>query len=363
MDNRYFVLRYPLSEKEIPTLMGRVVAQPLNPNRKFIPNPEDPSPLNLQSILPNLTPEPIPVESVASINTTNNASLQVRLQQLLSYSSRTAATQSLELKADIERYTLTQNEWKFKKLLENKQYAREVVELIRENGGKAYMVSGFMVCEESTWKRDIDHRSLEAKVKTQDGSLSGMDVNVAEVEAKTQVKKKIGFHAEGDIKDKLVFAIAYDVVGTEWYFEWNATYFPNLRSKLVLKSELRADWSHLSMADVENDDIIDYEEPGRNEASTGNLIFTHMSQEEFDRLQTLESSSQEAETAPGKALESISEVRTTNAPEPLPVFSQAIKGNGMVFCSGNIGWDKDTLKLVDGGIKAQTVTLLVPALG
>lgn len=52
----------------------------------------------------------------------------------------------------------------------------------------------------------------------------------------------------------------------------------------------------------------------------------------------------------------ITEVKTTNAPKPLPVFSQAVKANGMVFCSGNIGLDKDTWTLVEGGIKAQTVS-------
>jgi 2-iminobutanoate/2-iminopropanoate deaminase len=55
---------------------------------------------------------------------------------------------------------------------------------------------------------------------------------------------------------------------------------------------------------------------------------------------------------------SIAEVRTSEAPAPLPVFSQAIKANGFVFCSGNIGFDKDTMKLVDGGIKGQTVGTL-----
>jgi 2-iminobutanoate/2-iminopropanoate deaminase len=51
----------------------------------------------------------------------------------------------------------------------------------------------------------------------------------------------------------------------------------------------------------------------------------------------------------------ITEIKTTNAPRPLPVFSQAIKANGLVFVSGNIGFDKDTWTLVSGGIKAQTV--------
>lgn len=51
----------------------------------------------------------------------------------------------------------------------------------------------------------------------------------------------------------------------------------------------------------------------------------------------------------------ITEIKTANAPRPLPVFSQAIKANGLVFVSGNIGLDKDTWTLVSGGIKAQTV--------
>lgn len=46
----------------------------------------------------------------------------------------------------------------------------------------------------------------------------------------------------------------------------------------------------------------------------------------------------------------IIEIKTANAPKPLPVFSQAIKANGMAFCSGNIGLDKDTWMLVGGGI-------------
>jgi 2-iminobutanoate/2-iminopropanoate deaminase len=54
-------------------------------------------------------------------------------------------------------------------------------------------------------------------------------------------------------------------------------------------------------------------------------------------------------------MSAITEISTKSAPAPLPVFSQAIKANGFVFVSGNIGLDKDTWALVEGGIKAQTV--------
>lgn len=49
-------------------------------------------------------------------------------------------------------------------------------------------------------------------------------------------------------------------------------------------------------------------------------------------------------------------VSTTAAPAPLPQFSQAVKYNGTVFTSGNIGWLPETSTMVEGGIKEQTVS-------
>ncbi|ESZ98078.1 Brt1 [Sclerotinia borealis F-4128] len=43
-------------------------------------------------------------------------------------------------------------------------------------------------------------------------------------------------------------------------------------------------------------------------------------------------------------------VSTDKAPPPLPFFSQAIKCQGMVYCSGSIGMDVATMKLVEGGV-------------
>ncbi|KAH7039797.1 L-psp endoribonuclease family protein [Microdochium trichocladiopsis] len=45
-------------------------------------------------------------------------------------------------------------------------------------------------------------------------------------------------------------------------------------------------------------------------------------------------------------------VKTTNAPTPPPGLSQAVKYNGMVYCSGNIGSDLDGT-LVSGGVKEE----------
>ncbi|EFR04055.1 yabJ protein [Nannizzia gypsea CBS 118893] len=47
-------------------------------------------------------------------------------------------------------------------------------------------------------------------------------------------------------------------------------------------------------------------------------------------------------------------VLTTEAPAPLPVFSQAIVHNGMLYCSGSIGMDPKTNELVPGGVAERT---------
>ncbi|KAF3481206.1 yabJ [Arthroderma uncinatum] len=47
-------------------------------------------------------------------------------------------------------------------------------------------------------------------------------------------------------------------------------------------------------------------------------------------------------------------VLTGKAPKPLPVFSQAIVHNGMIYCSGSIGVDPTTNKLVSGGVAERT---------
>jgi 2-iminobutanoate/2-iminopropanoate deaminase len=48
-------------------------------------------------------------------------------------------------------------------------------------------------------------------------------------------------------------------------------------------------------------------------------------------------------------------VFTDKAPAPLPHFSQAIICNGMVYCSGNIGLNPTTNKVVEGSCSDRTV--------
>lgn len=49
-------------------------------------------------------------------------------------------------------------------------------------------------------------------------------------------------------------------------------------------------------------------------------------------------------------------ISTDKAPAPVSLFSQAIVRNDMVYCSGMVGLDPKTNKLVDGGVTGQTVS-------
>jgi len=51
-------------------------------------------------------------------------------------------------------------------------------------------------------------------------------------------------------------------------------------------------------------------------------------------------------------------IRTEKAPIPSVPISQAVKANGMLYCSGFVPADPATGKLVDGDIQAQTVRVL-----
>ena len=53
-------------------------------------------------------------------------------------------------------------------------------------------------------------------------------------------------------------------------------------------------------------------------------------------------------------------VKTDKAPPPLPVYSQAIVCNGMVYCSGQVALNPSTSTMVEGGIADRTVSKNIP---
>lgn len=51
-------------------------------------------------------------------------------------------------------------------------------------------------------------------------------------------------------------------------------------------------------------------------------------------------------------------ISTPKAPQAIGPYSQAVKANGFIFCSGQIPLDPGTMTIVDGGIADQTRRVL-----
>jgi 2-iminobutanoate/2-iminopropanoate deaminase len=51
-------------------------------------------------------------------------------------------------------------------------------------------------------------------------------------------------------------------------------------------------------------------------------------------------------------------IQTAQAPQAIGPYSQAVKANGMVFCSGQIAFDPATSQIIEGDAAAQTERVL-----
>lgn len=51
-------------------------------------------------------------------------------------------------------------------------------------------------------------------------------------------------------------------------------------------------------------------------------------------------------------------IQTAQAPQAIGPYSQAVKANGMVFCSGQIALDPATTQIIEGDVAAQTERVL-----
>jgi 2-iminobutanoate/2-iminopropanoate deaminase len=47
-------------------------------------------------------------------------------------------------------------------------------------------------------------------------------------------------------------------------------------------------------------------------------------------------------------------IQTAHAPQAIGPYSQAVKANGMIFCSGQIPLDPATTQVIEGDVSAQT---------
>ncbi len=51
-------------------------------------------------------------------------------------------------------------------------------------------------------------------------------------------------------------------------------------------------------------------------------------------------------------------ISTQNAPQAIGPYSQAVEANGLVFCSGQIPLDPETMKMIEGDVTVQAEQVL-----
>ncbi|TPX46026.1 hypothetical protein SeLEV6574_g03487 [Synchytrium endobioticum] len=55
---------------------------------------------------------------------------------------------------------------------------------------------------------------------------------------------------------------------------------------------------------------------------------------------------------------SLTPVQTDKAPKAIGPYSQAIKANGLIFCSGQVPFIPETMEILEGDVQAQTKQVL-----
>ena len=248
MKDRFFVLPYTLHGKHIPNLMGRVVVDPLDPLKRYIP---DSSKLNPQDIIPDILEESIAYRScVEVVEAASSNLLKARLTSYFGLTDDHSANSSVALRSElVQRYQMTQIAPKFKKLMVNTDFAQEIVELLRESKrNEVFMIVGFLTTKGSQW--DIEaggsrRRAGNATVPIGEvsGTSSTFDVTI-EGSHTSSAHRRTNVLADDNLEE--VFGIAYNVVKKQYSFNRKAQNF--VSSRPVLGDEKRSKGGHLTMA-------------------------------------------------------------------------------------------------------------------
>ena len=119
--NRFFVLPYSIHGEHIPHLMGRIVLDPLNPLRRFIPDPDEVDGFSPEDVVPSLRRDPVSYQDRTElVRAASGAKLRARLSDYLGLETGTLASSSVELRAaKVRRYEMANHTGVFRKFMES----------------------------------------------------------------------------------------------------------------------------------------------------------------------------------------------------------------------------------------------------
>ncbi len=247
------MLPYSLHQKHIPSFMGRMVVDPLDPNKRYFPDITEPGP---QNIIPGIAEDPIPYKSRADIIQSAQAtSLKVILASYFKLCGESSAENSVTFQSDIvKRYQMTQNELRLKKLMENADFSQGVTKLL-EQYGKLYMVVGFLTTKATTWDMKAGKgRMATARAEIPLGEMTGLP-NMPSVALGGTYQQTAHAGMTGEVEEEEIFAVAYDVLKKKRTLDWNSSMY--VSSRPVLGAEKRVKGGFGALGDDDSEPEVD----------------------------------------------------------------------------------------------------------
>ncbi len=274
-NKRFFVLPYSLPSEHIPHLMGRIVLDPLNPLRSFIPDPDDDAAggFNPEDIVPTLRREPFVYHDCTEVvRAGTNTRLRARLSDFLGLEAGASTSDSAELRASVvRRYNMVNHVSVFRRFMAHDAF-RGLIEGILDagKGGEALMIVGFYTAQRTRWVRSRrSGREHGVDVQVPVGAFVGVPVSV-DPGIGVSVAAEAEHAMTREVEAEEIFAIAYDVVKKKHSLDRTAKRW--VSSTPVLGDEKRVQAGHLAMGRGSEDELEYESEPESEGADAGCVL-------------------------------------------------------------------------------------------
>ncbi|POR32668.1 Uncharacterized protein TPAR_07088 [Tolypocladium paradoxum] len=287
---RFFVLPYSIHGEHIPHLMGRIVLDPLNPLRRFIPDPDEVDGFSPEDVVPGLHRDPVSYQDRTElVRAASGAKLRARLSDYLGLETGTSASSSVELRAaTVRRYEMVNHAGVFRKFMQHAAFRALIEGLLDESKhGEALMVVGFYTAESSRWAASqTTGREHRADVRVPVGALAGAAVAGVDPGLEASVSSSVRHRMAGKGEGEEVFAVAYDVVKKKHALDRTAKRW--VSSTPVLGDEKRVQAGHLAMGEA-SDDEFEYESDEESDGlEMGCVLDTESQPSELNSAKTVD---------------------------------------------------------------------------
>jgi hypothetical protein len=242
-------------------MLCRVVADKLLPLHAYAPvepiSPDEPT-HNTCDIIPNILPEKhfTYANRMDFVKGVKEGQIHTALASFFGIDLASKSQEGLTLKSgQAKRYTLNNPDQKFKELMRNELYARDVRELLKKTTfGKAYLVVGFLTTSGALWTqsetrgRTAGFQLTVPVTETLGSPIPGFAD--PQINASTSTQSQQGRHMH--VVEEEIFAVAYDEVRFSYSVDIHEF---KMRPDVVHHRPVLAQARHLAFGGDSDDEI------------------------------------------------------------------------------------------------------------